>query len=472
MKEFGLLREIPSVDSLLSHEAGIQLLGVYPRSLLREAINEVLGDLRSRISAGEIEVLPGPRTLWKAAGALVRERLSPDIVPVINATGVVIHTNLGRSLLASSAVDAVVTAATSYTNLEYDLKAGARGDRYTHVTRALGELTGAEDALVVNNNAAAVLLTLQTLASGREVVVSRGELVEIGGSFRIPDVMSQSGAVLVEVGTTNRTHPGDYENAVGDETAALMKVHASNFRVVGFTREVSVGELAAIARPRGLPVIYDMGSGVLTGLEEIGDFTEETASAALEAGADVVTFSGDKLLGGPQAGIIAGRSEYLSRMKSNPLLRALRVDKLTLAALDATLKLYLQDRGWQDIPTLRMMAADLGQLRARAEELAESLQEVLPADWMVEVVDEESPVGGGSLPLVNLPTAAVRLQPDGGPEEISRLLRDNDPPVIVRTSRGSLFLDVRTILPGDEEEVADALERIAGSSASSSRDGG
>ncbi len=472
MKESGLLREIPSVDSLLSHEAGIELEGSYPRSLLREAINEVLEDLRRRISAGEVDTLPGPRALWEAAGALVREHLSPDIVPVINATGVVIHTNLGRSLLASSAVDAVVTAATSYTNLEYDLQAGARGDRYSHVARALGELTGAEDALVVNNNAAAVLLVLQTLASGRQVVVSRGELVEIGGSFRIPDVMAESGAVLVEVGTTNRTHPADYENAVGESTAALMKVHASNFKVVGFTRAVSVAELAEIARPRGLPVIYDMGSGVLTGLEDIGDFSEETAAAALEAGADVVTFSGDKILGGPQAGIIAGKSEYLARMKSNPLLRALRVDKLTLAALDATLKLYLKGRGWQEIPTLRMMAADAGQLRQRAEELAECLQGVLPASWTVEVVGEESPVGGGSLPMVSLPTAAVRVQPDGGPEEVSRLLRGNDPPVIVRTSRGSLLFDLRTMLPGDEEKVADALERIAGSFPSSSRDGG
>ncbi len=459
MRDVSLLQEIPSVDCLLRREGGGDA-SPYPRPLFRRALNEVLDELRAEILGGDTGEIPPAEVLLDRTRRRIRKKLSPALRPVVNATGVVVHTNLGRSLLSRAAADAVIACATAYTNLEYDLDTGGRGDRHRGVVESLRELTGAEDALLVNNNAAAVLLCLATLAAGREVVVSRGELVEIGGSFRIPDVMAASGAILNEVGTTNRTHRADYERAINDETAALMKVHASNYRIVGFVSDVSVGELAAIAGSRDLPVIYDMGSGILSDLEVRGIPGESTAAAAIEAGADVVTFSGDKLLGGPQAGIIAGKSQYIGRMKRNPLLRALRVDKLTISALEATLKAFLLQQEWEMIPTLRLLAADPDSLAREAEALAGELECLLPDGWRAAAMPGSSPAGGGSLPGVDFPTTLVEVIPSGQVEETARLLRKNDPPVIPRITGGSLVFDPRTMLSGDAERVVEAFCRI------------
>ncbi|MDP3427066.1 MAG: L-seryl-tRNA(Sec) selenium transferase, partial [Humidesulfovibrio sp.] len=370
----------------------------------------------------------------------------------------VVHTNMGRSLLAREAVAAVAEAAAHYSNLEFDLATGERGSRYTHVESLLCRLTGAEAALVVNNNAAAVLIVLDTLCKGREVIVSRGQLVEIGGSFRIPEVMAKSGAVLREVGATNRTHLRDYQAAIGSETAALMKVHTSNFRQVGFVKEVPLGELKALAATFGLPVIEDLGSGSLLRLDADGLPGEPTAGESIAAGADVVSFSGDKVLGGPQAGIIVGRREIIERIKKNPLNRALRIDKMTLAALEATLRLYLDPelaRG--RVPTLAMMTRPLASLRAQAARLAGLLKKRLPAclDGRLEVSVRRgaSRVGGGAFPEADLPTALVALTPLGvagknpslSVDALRQALLSTDPPLVARVDDGALCLDPRTL---------------------------
>lgn len=388
-----------------------------------------------------------------------REISRPRLRKVINATGVILHTNLGRAVLSQAAREALDAVAGHYCNLELDLETGERGSRQDHVRDLLRELTGAEDALVVNNNAGAVLLALNTLARGKQVVVSRGQLVEIGGSFRLPEIMAASGAILVEVGTTNKTYLRDYEQAVGPETALLLRVHTSNFRIIGFAAEVGIAELAGLGRRLGIPVMEDLGSGLLVDLG--GDFLrdEPVVVASLAAGADVVTFSGDKLLGGPQAGIILGREKYLEPMRKNPLARALRIDKLSLAALEATLRLYL-DPDWakSQIPTLHALFVSVEELRRRAERLRDLLVPALRDQAEAEVQTGFSEAGGGSLPGVALPTFLVLVRPrELSVEELAARLRRAEPPVIARRLEGALALDVRTMLEGEEALVVRAV---------------
>ncbi|HHV35572.1 MAG TPA: L-seryl-tRNA(Sec) selenium transferase, partial [Syntrophomonadaceae bacterium] len=369
----------------------------------------------------------------------------------------VLHTNLGRAPLSDAACEAVLNVARGYCNLEMDLDSGERGERYSHVERLLCELSGAEAALVVNNNAGAVLLALHALASGKEVVVARGELVEIGGSFRIPEIMAQSGAVLREVGTTNRTYPRDYERALGDETALILKVHPSNFRVVGFTREVRRQELVAVGQRHQIPVMEDLGSGVLVDLQQYGIAPEPAVQETLAAGVDMVTVSGDKLLGGPQAGIILGRAELVKLLKDDPLLRALRVDKMTLAALEATLKAYLE-KNTQSVPVLRMLLMDEAELEKKALELKEMLTGTLKSCDMI-LKSGISRAGGGSLPLAELPTTLVVLYPEKiSATTLAERLRRGAPPVVVRLQDDGVLIDPRTILPGDEEALVKALQ--------------
>ncbi len=453
------LRAIPPVNEILETPTGQRLLAERARALVVDAVGEALDALRRKIAAAaseeELAVLDrSPEGLAADAAARLSRRLRPRLRRVINATGVVIHTNMGRAPLAEEAVAAIVDIAGRYNNLELDLSTGERGSRYAHVEALLAELTGAEAAMVVNNNAAAVLLMLSALAAGKEVVVSRGELVEIGGSFRVPDVMKQGGARLVEVGTTNKTHPRDYEEAIGPETGALLKVHRSNFRLEGFTAEVSVAELARIAHRHGLPCLVDWGSGVMLDLSRYGLPHEATMPELIAAGADLVTFSGDKLLGAPQGGFIVGRRDLVERCRRHPLTRAVRVDKLTLAGIEATLKLYLEpERAAERIPAVRMLTASREQIAPRAEALAGKLR---AAGIACEVIDGVSRAGGGALPGVDLPTRLVAVA-HPAPQEVEARLRAFDPPVMVRIQAGLLLLDPRTLWDDELDVVVSAL---------------
>jgi L-seryl-tRNA(Ser) seleniumtransferase len=421
------LRDLPSVDELAR---GLN------DPLAVEAARNVLARAREEISAGF-----EPGDLAGRVEAELAGMRKPSLRRVVNATGVIVHTNLGRAPLGEAALDRMIEVGRSYSNLEYDVNEGTRGSRQDHVARLLRSLTGAEAALVVNNNAAAVLLALAALAQGREVLVSRGELIEIGDGFRIPDVLARSGARLVEVGTTNRTRAADYEQAVGPQTALVLRVHQSNFRVVGFTELPAVEELAGVARRHGIPLIDDLGSGALTDVPD-----EPSVRESLQAGADLVCFSGDKLLGGPQAGILVGRADLIERLRRHPLQRALRADKLTLAALEGTLALYQEPgRALREVPVLRMLVEPASEVRARAERLAR----------LVDGVVEETVgrVGGGALPLAELPSFACAVQ-----EELGGRLRSGDPAVIGIVRDGRLLLDCRTLADGEVEEVANAVQ--------------
>jgi L-seryl-tRNA(Ser) seleniumtransferase len=390
----------------------------------------------------------------------VAESITPSLRRVINATGVVLHTNLGRAPLANAAINAMVRIAQGFSNLEYDLDEGTRGSRYVHCAELLRELTGAEDALVVNNGAAALVLVLNTIADGRDAIVSRGELVEIGGSFRIPDIMRKSGARLVEVGTTNRTHADDYERAVGAETGAILKVHRSNFALSGFVAEASIAALAALGTPRGIPVIHDLGSGLLVSLADYGLAGEPTARDAIRAGASIVTMSGDKLLGGPQAGIILGSRQVLDRVRKNPLTRSYRVDKLTLAALEATLALYRDPaRAIREIPVLAQLTVEVSVLRERAERLRAAIGDarvgVIEVVEVVEVVETMASVGGGAFPTAEIPSAGIAIA--GHADAIEQRLRRNDPPIVGRIADGRVILDLRTVAPREDAELAAAV---------------
>ena len=427
-------RDLPSIDSLLA-KLGPRL-SEHPRALIVKAAREAVE--RARASGGK-----APAEGWDAAvSAAVRRLAVPSLMPVINATGVVLHTNLGRAPLARAAIEAMMRVAAGYAALEYDLATGTRGSRHAHCRDLLVELTGAEDAMVVNNAAGAVLLALSALARGGEAVVSRGELVEIGGSFRIPDIMARSGARLVEVGTTNRTHPNDYDRALTSDTRVLLKVHRSNFQVTGFTTDVAVSELVEIAHARAIACIYDLGSGLLVNLSEFGLSGEPTVQEGVAAGADLVLFSGDKLLGGPQAGILVGSKQAMGACRADPIARAVRADKLTLAALEATLALYRdRDTAIHDIPVLNMLTENEESIRARAERLGGQL------------IEGDSEVGGGSVPGAKLRTWLA-----GFPEpSLAERLRRNDPPVIARVAGDRVLLDARTILPGQVEAVIAAL---------------
>lgn len=453
-------RKLPPVDAVLREEA---LQDVLPRAraLVVDCTRRVLASWRELLSQ-EGKVAPPIEEIAREVLAMVENRLQPSLKRVINATGVVLHTNLGRAPLSRAACEAVINAARYYCNLELELLTGKRGKRYDHVEQLLCELTGAEAALVVNNNAAAVLLALNTLAAGKETIVSRGQLVEIGGAFRVPEIMAQSGSRLVEVGTTNKTYLRDYRRAITGETALLLKVHPSNYRVLGFTQEVTTAELVALGREVGLPVMEDLGSGVLVDLAPWGLRGEPTVQEELAAGVDVLTFSGDKLLGGPQAGIILGRRKFISRMQENPLTRALRIDKLTLAGLEATLHAYREtEQALAEIPVLKMLTLPPEKLRSDAENLRIALSRELGDKAELEVIEGFSEAGGGSLPLAQLPTflVAVRSKTIGAGELAARL-RQAKPPVLARIQAERLLLDVRTLLPGEEEELCAALRAV------------
>ena len=456
-----VLRALPAVDTLIRAAPIQQWAHAHdtPHEALVRAAREVLAAARDEIV--RTRNLLTDNVLAARVVAELERANRPMLRPVINATGVIVNTNLGRSPLAKHALDAMLVAAQGYTNLEYDLDAGARGSRQAPVHDLLRTLTGAEDVLAVNNNAAAVLVTLAALATGREVIVSRGELVEIGGGFRVPDVMRQSGARLIEVGTTNRTRLADYEVAITPETAALLAVHPSNFRVVGFTEAPELAGLAGLAHAHGLPLLHDLGSGALQDTAAYGLAHEPTPQESIAAGADVVCFSGDKLLGGPQAGLIAGRRELLARIAKHPLMRAVRMDKLTLAALEATLRLHRDGRATAAIPVWRAIALPVEAIRARAEGWAARLRQ---AGIRAETVPGESTVGGGSLPGETLPTTLCSVVPPEGVEvgELAARLRRGGPPVVARVSRERLLLDPRTVLPGEDDALIEAVKRAVG----------
>ena len=450
------LRQLPAVDEVLRSEVGVALLARHPRWAVRGAVRAEIERLRTRLLAGDSVV---PALEEARLERRVRALRQPSLRRVINATGVVLHTNLGRAPLASSAIARLATVARGYSNLEFDLEHGARGSRHGHLAALLIELGGAEAACVVNNNAAAVLLGLAALAAGREVVVSRGELVEIGGSFRIPDVMRAAGVRVREVGTTNKTHADDYRRAIGPETALLLKVHRSNFAVVGFTAEVAAADLVAIGREAGLPVMVDLGSGCLVDLARFGLPHEPTVGEVLGAGVDLVTFSGDKLLGGPQAGILCGRAALIAEIGRHPLMRALRPDKLTLAALEATLEAYRDER-LDDLPALTMLTTGTEVLARRAAALVAAIG--ADASVKAEVVKQRSAVGGGALPLFEPESVAVAVtSPQHGAVALERRLREHDPPVVGRIAEDRLLLDVRTIEDTEIDAVAHAVREAS-----------
>ncbi|MBC7247123.1 MAG: L-seryl-tRNA(Sec) selenium transferase [Actinobacteria bacterium] len=464
------LRRLSSVNDLIQAVYRSRLMGnrAVPRELVTEASRAVLEGVREAILAAKDEmalenITIDTEELVSLVEREVEERIRPSLRRVINATGVVIHTNLGRSPLSGAALQALQTAGAHYTNLEFRLEDGARGSRQFHLRRILRELTGAESALVVNNNAAAVLLALTVHAKGREVIVSRGQLIEIGGSFRLPDVMAQSGARLVEVGTTNKTYLDDYRRAINEDTAMILRAHPSNYRIMGFTAEVGIGELAGLAHEHGLVLLDDLGSGVYLDLSRHGLSYEPTVRRSLEEGADLVCFSGDKLLGGPQAGIVLGREELVEAMARHPLARALRVDKLTIAALEATLLQYLDpERALSEIPTLAMLTADGETLRKRARRLAGKLASACPF-LAVEVEEDVSRAGGGALPLEDIPTWVVAVSSqDHKIPALEESLRRSDPPVIARIRENRLILDVRTVSDEEIPLVVEAFRAAGG----------
>lgn len=459
-----LFRHIPKVDEILEDKKIKELLLKVSRKVVLNSIREELEQFREEIKYGKLsesEVVNKSKNIIKNIINRIEEKNSYALKRVINGTGIVIHTNIGRSLISKEVMENVLQIATNYSNLEYDLNAGNRGSRYDHLKEIIKEITGGEDALVVNNNAAAVMLVLSTLAKGKEVIVSRGELIEIGGSFRIPDVMEESGAVLKAVGTTNKTHYKDYENAIDENTAALLKVHTSNYRILGFTSSVSAKELYPLKVKYNLPLIEDLGSGVLIDLSKFGLEYEPTVQDSLKQGVDIVTFSGDKLLGGPQAGVIVGKKEYIDKMKKNPLTRALRVDKFTISALEATLRLYLDENEAIDkIPTLNMLSLKIEDLEKRAKELYNMINEVIDdKDFNIEIVDSYSEVGGGSLPLERIPTKCVKISfKNGNIGNFEKALREFRIPIIGRIYKNGFYLDLRTIRKEEFSIIVDGID--------------
>jgi L-seryl-tRNA(Ser) seleniumtransferase len=451
------MRAIPSIEQLRQRPKLLALEPTYGRAAIVDALRVEAAALRADSAAGQ-----APDDVISAIERATIERLTSECAPslrrVINATGVVVHTNLGRAPLAGAAAARVAQLSAGYTNLEYDLSAGARGRRDVHAERLLCRLTGAEAAVVVNNNAAATLLVLAALATGREVIISRGELVEIGGGFRVPDVLTQSGAVLREVGTTNRTRAADYAAAISDRTALILRVHPSNFRIDGFTQRPSLAELIDVARRFDLPVVEDAGSGYLSGSLKVDDAAlraEPVISDSIAVGAGAVMFSGDKLLGGPQAGIIVGRNALLTRIRTHPLMRALRVDKMTYAALEATLEEYAADRAQSSVPVAAMIAMPLDAIERRARALADALA---AKGIRASVVDGESTIGGGSAPGATLPTRLVAIESDASAQQIERRLREYEVPVIARIENDRVVLDLRTVDSSDDRLLLAACQ--------------
>ncbi len=448
------LRRLPSVDKLLAEDNTLVLILNHGHDLATAALRAALDQARQQIRAGGDA--PKPAEIVAHSAALLSDWTSPRPRPVINATGVVIHTNLGRAPLSDAALRAMQAAAGGYSDLEYDLAQGARGQRMAAVEKLLCQVTGAEAGLVVNNNAGAILLALCALAQGREVVISRGQLIEIGGGFRIPQVLAQSGARLVEVGTTNRTHRRDYESALNENTAAILRAHSSNFRIIGFATEPDIAELAEIGAARGgVPVIDDLGSGALLDTAIYGLAHEPMVQESLKAGAAMVCFSGDKLLGGPQAGIVVGRQEFISKLKIHPLARALRADKLCLAALSATLTHYLRGEAPQHIPVWQMLSLPLEEIETRAKKWIRQLRQ---AGLQAEIIPGQSTIGGGSLPGETLPSQLVALACDS-PDAAAAQLRQGEPPVIARIEAGRLVFDPRTVQPAQVKPLLAAIQQ-------------
>ncbi len=459
-----LLKDIPSVDKLLGSEELEPVLSAHGHTRVRETIRDLLDQLRSDILEGQSETVPTLQALSDEINVRITSQNHGTLTPVVNLTGTVLHTNLGRAVLPDNALTAIATVAGANSNLEFDIEAGKRGDRDTHIEALLAELTGAEAVTVVNNNAAAVLLSLNTLAAGKEVCISRGELVEIGGSFRIPEVMEKSQCRLREVGATNRTHLKDYKNAISDNTGLLLKVHTSNYEIRGFTQEVSYEEVATLASEADLPFMADLGSGTLVNLEQYGLEHEPTVQEVLAAGADVVTFSGDKLLGGPQAGIVAGKKKYIEAIKKNPLKRALRVDKMTITALTEVLKLYLEPETLADkLPTLRHLSRNADDIQTIADQVLPHLTEALNSFATVKVVETHSQIGSGALPLDQLPSFAIAMTPkddsDAALQALNSAFRNLPIPVIGRLADGTMLLDCRTL--DDPNQFIRQLESLA-----------
>jgi L-seryl-tRNA(Ser) seleniumtransferase len=460
-----LLRMLPGVDQVLKDNKKDPYFDGIPKVVVVNSIRQTLSSRRNQILAADQIIAEHSLSdcrimeLVKEAAA---KAMTPNLKPLINATGVVVHTNLGRSLLPAEVIENLAQIAGHYSNLEYDLGAGKRGSRYSSVEDILCEISGAEAGVVVNNNAAAVLLCLETLARGKEVIVSRGELVEIGGSFRVPDVMAKSGGILKEVGTTNRTHMKDYQNAVDENTALMLKVHRSNYSVIGFTAEVSLKELVELGTKHGLPVMEDLGSGTFIDFSKYGLAKEPTVQESVAAGVDVVTFSGDKLLGGPQAGIIVGKKQVVDRIKQNPLARALRIDKMTLAALETTLRLYRdEDQAIRLIPTLKMLTMNLSELTNRATRLANDLNAVGGSRLEINQVELSSKAGGGALPLLKLPSKCLRIRIQSmSANKLEKNMRQNSPPIIGRIEGDGFVIDPRTLLDDDLPLIRTAFEKL------------
>ena len=445
-----ILRDLPSVDKILSSLDCQTLIQRYGHARCTNEIRQTLDSLRSDIANEKVTKVPNLGKLIVTIEDRLRRSEKSNLVRVLNLTGTVLHTNLGRAMLPENAINAIAEVAENASNLEFDIGHGKRGDRDDHVAALISELTGAEAATIVNNNAAAVLLTLNTLAASKEVCISRGELVEIGGSFRIPEVMEKSGSLLVEVGSTNRTHKQDYENAITKDTGLLLKVHTSNYEIKGFTSDVSYGELAELAQSKGIPLLADLGSGTLVNLENYELPHEPTVQEIIATGVDLVTFSGDKLLGGPQAGIIAGREDLIAQIKSNPLKRALRVDKMTVAALVEVLKLFRQPEKLIEVhPTIRHLARQQKEITAIANELLQPLQEVMKNIASVKTVVSNSQIGSGALPIDRLPSRALQITPiensDRSLQQIVHAFRNLPVPVIGRIQSGKLLFDLRTL---------------------------
>jgi L-seryl-tRNA(Ser) seleniumtransferase len=459
------LRNLPAVDRVLELSKSDPFFEEVPRSVLIRSIRSVLDNRRRQIieqDPAQIDELLADAAVVTGVKDLARQAQSLNLRATVNATGIVIHTNLGRSLLAETAIEHLCAVGRRYSNLEFDLDKGRRGSRYANVEDLICELSGAESAIAVNNNAGAVLLALETMAAGKKVIVSRGELVEIGGSFRIPDVMAKSGGILCEVGTTNRTHLRDYENAVDEQTALLLKVHKSNYSVVGFSAEVSLKDLVALGRKHRVPVMEDLGSGTFVDFSRYGLLKEPTVQESVSAGVDIITFSGDKLLGGPQAGLVVGKKACIDRIKKNPITRALRIDKLTLAALESTLRLYRdEEKAVQAIPTLRMMLQPIATLAEKAGCLKKMLESTGHKRLTVASLDLVSRPGGGSLPLLELPSKGLGVKIDGlSANAIEKSLRLNSPPIIGRIEDDLYTMDMRTLQDDELETIRSAIETL------------
>lgn len=456
-----LLRKIPKIDEILKQEIIVNLSENYSHNILMESIRETLDLIRKDILDGNENVSVEMENICENIVSLAEEKNTMSLRPVINATGIILHTNLGRAKLSDRAVEAIKSIAQDYNTLEYNLKKGARGSRYDHVESLISKITGAEDAIVVNNNAAAVMLILSTMAKGYEVITSRGELVEIGGAFRVPDIMAQSGGTLVEVGTTNKTHYSDYVNAITPQTGALLKVHTSNFKIMGFFEEVTLEEMVEIGHKHNLPVIYDMGSGAMVRLENYGIQDEPNVLDTMKTGVDILSFSGDKLLGGPQAGIIIGKREWIEKMKKNPLTRAFRIDKLTLAALEATLRDYLDPEvAIKSIPTLQMMCTTLEDLQPKGQKLFDLLNNN-PDGYSVELTQDFGQIGGGSVPTQMIPSVVIALKPENiSLDALEAALRKVSLPIIARISKERMLFDVRTIDEKHFEYINETLRTL------------